>query len=290
MDAQTQSIMLVSLGCYCGPKLSFKNIGRGAETLPFDWMRTRHEGLMHFLQGNWDEESNYNGFFEFTSKKVVPGCQMTTYRSYYHSFWHDDPTDPGMHERYKRRIKRFNEIDAESKPVLFVRTIPTTEELENVPALMDLLIKRHGKQAFLLLIIDFQKTAQGAAVVEGIDNIMVHFLSGSKHPKAAEEWGLNGLGGLYAFELGLEAPQEEPPELSHPLPQLDPIPSEKLEDMFLRKAPRERPQLRQLQVVPLGFGGFVKASVLAMGIPSVSLPFDWIMRLGDGIRSPSHRY
>ncbi|CAK9036936.1 unnamed protein product [Durusdinium trenchii] len=317
MDAQTQSIMLVSLGCYCGPKLSFKNIGRGAETLPFDWMRTRHEGLMHFLQGNWDEESNYNGFFEFTSKKVVPGCQMTTYRSYYHSFWHDDPTDPGMHERYKRRIKRFNEIDAESKPVLFVRTIPTTEELENVPALMDLLIKRHGKQAFLLLIIDFQKTAQGAAVVEGIDNIMVHFLSGSKHvnqeglpaPPYGDavnlaldwivgrsvsvmqfenwesimrcsdhtEWGLNGLGGLYAFELGLEAPQEEPPELSHPLPQLDPIPSEKLEDMFLRKAPRERPQLRQLQVVPLGFGGFVKASVLAMGIPSVSLPFDWIM-------------
>ena len=57
VDAETQDIMLVSLGCYCGPplgllgervvkwvrKLSFKNIGRGAETLPFDWMRTRQE-------------------------------------------------------------------------------------------------------------------------------------------------------------------------------------------------------------------------------------------------------
>ena len=58
---------------------------------------------------------------------------MTTYRSYYHSFWHDDPTDPGMHERYLRRIKRFNGIDASVKPVLFVRTIPSTLELEKVP-------------------------------------------------------------------------------------------------------------------------------------------------------------
>lgn len=29
---------------------------------------------------------------------------------------------------------------------------------------------------------------------------------------ASEEWGLNGLGGLYAFELGMEPPQEEIPE------------------------------------------------------------------------------
>ena len=29
---------------------------------------------------------------------------------------------------------------------------------------------------------------------------------------ASEEWGLNGLGGLYAFELGREPPQEEIPE------------------------------------------------------------------------------
>ncbi|CAE7658640.1 ACP5 [Symbiodinium necroappetens] len=133
VDAETEQIMLVSLGCFCGPKLSFKNIGRGAETLPFDWMRTRHEGLVHFLRNGWDESTGWNGFFEFNSKKVVPGVSMTTYRSYYHSFWHDDPTDPGMHERYQRRISRFNNIDATSKPVLFVRTVPTTQELKVVP-------------------------------------------------------------------------------------------------------------------------------------------------------------
>jgi len=325
-DEETQNITLVSLGCFCGPKLSFKNIGRGAATLPFDWMRTRHDGLVHFLRDKWDERSNYNGFFEFNSKKVVPGCQMTTYRSYFHSFWHDDPTDPGMHERYKRRIERFNEIDANSTPVLFVRTIPTTQELVKVPELMDLLMERHGKQSFLLLIIDFQKTAQGAAVVEGMDNIMVHFLSGSKHVnqeglpappygdavnlaldwivgrsvsvmqfdnweaiiKCADhtEWGLNGLGGLYAFELSLEPPQEEAPEpLPDRLPQLAAVPVKKLERDYLLKAPRpeQRPQLRQMQVVPLGFGGLVKATVIAMGIPSPALPFDWIQITDAGL-------
>ena len=35
-----------------------------------------------------------------------------------------------------RGIERFNEIDANSTPVLFVRTIPTTEELVKVPELL----------------------------------------------------------------------------------------------------------------------------------------------------------
>ena len=41
--------------------------------------------------------------FGFVSDGVVTGVGAIRYRSYYHSFWHDDPTDPGMHERYKRR-------------------------------------------------------------------------------------------------------------------------------------------------------------------------------------------
>ena len=30
-----QAVQLVSLGSYCGPKLSFQKMGRGAATLPF---------------------------------------------------------------------------------------------------------------------------------------------------------------------------------------------------------------------------------------------------------------
>jgi len=43
-DERTNHVMLVSLGGYCGPKLSFQAINRGAATLPFDWMRTKMEG------------------------------------------------------------------------------------------------------------------------------------------------------------------------------------------------------------------------------------------------------
>ncbi|CAJ1395980.1 unnamed protein product [Effrenium voratum] len=328
VDQETEGIMLVSLGCFCGPKLSFKNIGRGAETLPFDWMRTRHEGLVHFLQNGWDERTNFNGFFEFTSKKVVPGCQMTTYRDYFHSFWHDDPTDPGMHERYKRRIKRFNSIDARSEAVLFVRTIPSTSELDQVPELLNLLMKRHGPQSILLLIIDFQHTVSGAAVVQGMDNIMVHFLAGSKHVNQeglpappygeavnlaldwivgrpvsvmqfdsweriircadATDWGLGGLGGLYAFELTKEPPKEEPPEprgwwwraVPEPLPQLPALPSAELQRYF---APKTLAHIGRVRVVPLGFSGLVKATVLAMGLPTEELPFDWLQISDAGL-------
>ncbi|CAE6955900.1 ACP5 [Symbiodinium natans] len=324
-DAETEQIMLVSLGCFCGPKLSFKNIGRGAETLPFDWMRTRHEGLVHFLRNDWGKRSNWNGFFDFNSKKVVPGCNMTTYRSYYHSFWHDDPTDPGMHERYLRRINRFNKIDAKSRPVLFVRTIPTTEELKDVPELLNLLRKRHGEQAYLLLIIDFQKTADGPAVVEGMDNIMVHYMAGSKHVnqeglpappygeavnlaldwivgrpvgvmqfdswdtimKCADrtDWGLNGLGGLYAFEPSLEAPEEEPFEsMPDPLPQL---PAERsqflIEDYAVKALEGDRLGLENLKVVSLGSTGLVKASLLSLALNTPELPFDWLQISDAGV-------
>eukprot|EP00930_Biecheleria_cincta_P004957 TRINITY_DN105885_c0_g1_i1.p1 TRINITY_DN105885_c0_g1~~TRINITY_DN105885_c0_g1_i1.p1 ORF type:complete len:844 (-),score=166.08 TRINITY_DN105885_c0_g1_i1:208-2739(-) len=323
-DELTQDIMLVSLGCFCGPKLSFKNIGRGAETLPFDWMRTRHEGLMHFLSNSWDETSNYNDFFEFTSKKVVPGCSMTTYRSYYHSFWHDDPTDPGMLDRYMRRIKRFNAIDAESKPVLFVRTIPTTEELRHVPALSARLIERHGKQACLLLIIDFQNTATGAALVQGYPNLMFYYLSGSNHVDQAglpappygkpvnlaldwiagrsidamqfssiekiiecadpTEWGLNGLGGLFAFEQTLVPEAEDTiPSLPWPMPALPAKSSKELVAHFAAQAPSSKPSAEGTVLVPLGCCGLVKASMLSMGLPSLDLPFDWLQISDAGL-------
>lgn len=94
------------------------------------------------------------------------------------------------------------------------------------------------------------------------------------------EWGLNGLGGLYAFELSLDGLPEEPPEaMPSPLPQLKLLPKDQLELELARKAPVEPPQLRQLQVIPLGFGPLLKGTLLAMGLPSLALPFDWLQSL-----------
>jgi hypothetical protein len=40
--------------------MSFKEMGRGAETLPFDWVRTTLDGLVHFLA------SDFADYFDYT--------------------------------------------------------------------------------------------------------------------------------------------------------------------------------------------------------------------------------
>lgn len=228
---------LVSLGCYCGPKLSFQKMGRGAATLPFDWIRTTVDGLLHYIR------SDFSGFYDFATKLPVPGCnKMVMYRDRFHSFWHDDPEDPAMQEKYGRRIERFNQLDARSRPVLFVRSAAATEEVLRAAELVEVLVARFGKEARLLLILNFQEATTGAAFVKGVPNLMVYYLSPEVHRKtspefdkpfagpvlAALDWalgreleaasfeslstafaaadadgsGYNGLGGLDAFEGG----------------------------------------------------------------------------------------
>uniref|UniRef100_A0A7S1WLB1 Uncharacterized protein n=1 Tax=Alexandrium catenella TaxID=2925 RepID=A0A7S1WLB1_ALECA len=232
-DELTNSVRLVSLGCYCGPKLSFQQIGRGAETLPFDWIRTRPEGLLHYLR------SGFAGFYDFVTQEPVPGASsMVMYRDYLHSFWHDDPTDVHMRERYDRRIRRLQSINAEQQPVLFVRSIGSLEELQYVPELLSELSSRFGRRSLLMLIVDFQdKKTHGPLVVRGHPNLLLYYFCRELHDtsglgpyddavRCGLEWavgrdvgaavypsleaaaaaatpmdfGGNGLGGLRAFE------------------------------------------------------------------------------------------
>jgi len=234
-DELTNNVRLVSLGCYCGPKLSFQQIGRGAETLPFDWIRTRLEGVLHFLR------SGFAGFYDFDTREPVPGAAgMVMYRGYLHSFWHDDPQEPAMRERYNRRIHRLQTINAEQQPVLFVRSIGSTDELPHALELLSELVHRFGRQARLLLIVDFQSNPHGPIVVQGQPSLLIYYFNRDFHDtrglgpyndpvRCGLDWavgrdvgaavypsleaaaamaqpmdfGYNGLGGLRAFE---EAP------------------------------------------------------------------------------------
>lgn len=176
VDAATAHIQLVSLGHNCGPKLSFKHLGRGAETLPFDWIRTRLAGVFDFLR------NDFAGFYTFTTREAVPGIpNMVMHRGPLHSFWHDDPTDPGMREKYGRRIERLQRISAHSQPVLFVRVAVTKLELRQVDELLEELQARFGKHSHLLLVLNFQEAAKGAAVVDGRSHLMVYMLEKEAH-------------------------------------------------------------------------------------------------------------
>eukprot|EP00927_Polykrikos_kofoidii_P000755 TRINITY_DN1028_c0_g1_i1.p1 TRINITY_DN1028_c0_g1~~TRINITY_DN1028_c0_g1_i1.p1 ORF type:complete len:508 (+),score=64.60 TRINITY_DN1028_c0_g1_i1:108-1526(+) len=176
----TDHVRLVSLGCMCSPKLSFQRLGRGAETLPFDWMRTSLEGILHFMR------SDFDGFFDYAT--VKPGCgNMTMYRSQFHSFWHDNPDDPNMREKYARRIDRFKKIDASSQPVLFVRAVASTDELADAEEFVQELHGRFGELAYLLLIIDFQYKQQGLALVNSVRGnlLLYHHRAEDREPAVA---------------------------------------------------------------------------------------------------------
>lgn len=179
----TGKVPLVSLGCSCGPKLTFKDIGRGAETLPFDWARTRIEGVVHFLS------KDFQGFFD-TAKNSIHykdenGAEWHAFRSPIHSFWHDDPFAPAMRERYTRRITRLFSMEARSQPILFVRSAASTNEVARAGELLQLLIQKFGPQAKLLLLLDFQgRQAVGPCVVAGLDNLLIWYFDTERAPSA----------------------------------------------------------------------------------------------------------
>jgi hypothetical protein len=166
-------LTLVSLGCFCGPKLSFRKLGRDAETLPFDWCRTRIDGILDFLQNNFDK------FFHYDTREQINGLQ-TLYRSYYHSFWHEDPSNPADIQKLRRRIARFQSINAHSKPVLFARAVANDEEVQHLRTLCDVLVRKFGRFAKLLAIVDFQAEDE-PLVIQGCDNLLVYKLNQSVH-------------------------------------------------------------------------------------------------------------
>lgn len=177
-DAETAHVQLVSLGSYCGPKLSFQKMGRGAETLPFDWIRTRMSGILRLLR------SNFEGFYDFVTQMRVPDTgHMVMFRGYYHSFWHDDPTEPMMHERYNRRIARLWDIDSEVRPVLFVRSIVSNEEVLQIPELMQQLRQHFGQHARLLMVLESQRQFTGPALVTEDPGVLLYYLSMEVHAK-----------------------------------------------------------------------------------------------------------
>jgi hypothetical protein len=147
-------------------------MGIGAETLPFDWMCTRIEGVIGFLS------SDFQGFFNFTSKESTMLKQsahaITVFRATYHSFWHDDPTDAATQEKYRRRITRFLSMRADSEPMLFVRLLASSEELPKATSLLQGLMAKFGQRAMLLVIVGGQRPdSSGPYVIDGLGNLLV---------------------------------------------------------------------------------------------------------------------
>jgi len=151
-------LAVVSLGCCCAVKLSFRRLGLSSATLPLDWNRTRIEKVIEFLQ------TDFSGFFNDIEGPIpIPNTQLSAFRGANHSFWHDNLEDPEVHTKLQRRIDRLLQMGASSRQMLFVRALVTSDELAEADELYFELLRKFGggnTEVYLLVIVGVQQ-AQG---------------------------------------------------------------------------------------------------------------------------------
>ena len=122
----TPPIQLVSLGTGGSPKLSFQKMGKATGPLPFDWVHSTMDGLMHFLT------NDFMGFYAFTSQveMQVPGSSKSVpaLRSSMHAVCPDD-TATGYDRDYPSQIDALKSMSAEMESILFIRVAAASEEI-----------------------------------------------------------------------------------------------------------------------------------------------------------------
>lgn len=154
LDLAPEGLVAVSLGCYCGVKLSFRRLGLDSATLPLDWNRTRIEKVIEFLQTDFDEYlSDVDGPIS------IPNTKLSAFRGPGHSFWHDNIEDPDVQIKLERRIDRFLQLGASSRQIMFVRALATYDELAEADDLYAELLSKFGSddtEVYLLVIVCMQ--------------------------------------------------------------------------------------------------------------------------------------
>jgi hypothetical protein len=157
---------VISLGSFCGVKLSIQRLGLGSAHLPLDWVRSTTAGVLHFLR------SDFDGFFSVASQSEVGN--MRVFRSERHSFWHDDISNATVRAKLQRRIQRFLAMREDPKDLLFVRSCDSTDTLPEVETLYAELCARFGdgRRVLLLVIVDGQDHFEGPIQHEALPGVM----------------------------------------------------------------------------------------------------------------------
>lgn len=151
-----QQVQVVSLGSYCGTKLTLRRLGFGEAHMPFDWMRTTVRGLIHWLR------HDFSGFMDWTARMEViqQEQRMTVFRSPVSSFWHDDLDNDADREKLRRRVQRFLDLVKDPRQaLLFVRSVAGTHEVADSENLLQALQERfqvNGRKVYLLVILEDQ--------------------------------------------------------------------------------------------------------------------------------------
>ena len=117
----------IGIGGWCGTAFGLKGSNLRSYALPFDWIRSKFEGVIDCL-GN-----NFENFLPKTYQKEKNG-KMGAYRGRQFSFFHDDFENNLNAEvdKYKRRINRFQELLRSNQRIIFIRTTVTNNYLDEI--------------------------------------------------------------------------------------------------------------------------------------------------------------
>merc|ERR1719420_1755272 len=134
------------------------------------------DGVIHFLETKFEDFLQYHSTQDFPWD---PDHGGKAYCGAYHSFWHDDLTNPEESKKYKRRIERF--FQNSSEKILFIRACNESDDVTKAEKLLETLQTAFpGKEVWLLMIVDHQ-TCAGSYVVEGTDGKLLVHLTDKRH-------------------------------------------------------------------------------------------------------------
>jgi len=110
-------MIFISLGGWCGTKISLIQNNICNPSYPFDYVRSSIEGVIDCIENNFENyfpkkiEINYNYKY------------CTSFIGEFIGFYHEDLRDQDVIDSYNRKINRFNELLSQDVKVCFLRTI-----------------------------------------------------------------------------------------------------------------------------------------------------------------------
>ena len=114
----------VSIGGLCNPNLALRGSGLRHCSLPFDWVRSKFEGVIECI------ESDFSNYYP---KKIIPTKWIKEnkvfFRGKHFTFFHHDITDKTVISKLNHRIGRFKKV-IYGNDIIFMRTMLYTSEYD----------------------------------------------------------------------------------------------------------------------------------------------------------------
>jgi hypothetical protein len=145
------SIEFISIGGWCGTKISLNQNGYLSPSFPFDYVRSSILGVIDCF------ENDFLNYFPKDNVKNINGF----YSSLVCEFQHEDITCIDKINSFNRKIARFKKILNENKPICFLRTICLNDydnEIKYYKILQQAIEKSYPKLNYIICFIITKQT------------------------------------------------------------------------------------------------------------------------------------